>query len=46
MIWKMLAGLVLAVAMANPASAAERVARVAVFSSGAVHLPRPRSVIG
>jgi hypothetical protein len=38
MIWKMLAGLVLAVVMAFPASAAERVARVAVFSSGAVHL--------
>ena len=38
MICKMLAGLVLAVVMAVPASAAERIARVAIFSSGAVHL--------
>jgi hypothetical protein len=38
MIWKVLAGLVLAVVMSFPASAAERIARVAVFSSGAVQL--------
>ena len=38
MIWKLLAGLVLAVMMALPASGAERVAKVAVFSSGAVQL--------
>jgi len=38
MIWKLLAGLVLAVMMALPASGAERVAKVAVSSSGAVQL--------
>ena len=38
MIWKLLAGLVLAVLMALPASGAERVAKVAVFASGAVQL--------
>jgi len=38
MIWKLLAGLVLAVMMALPASGAERVAKVAVFASGAVQL--------
>jgi hypothetical protein len=38
MIWKMLAGLVLVGVMVFPASAAERIARVAVFSSGAVQL--------
>ena len=38
MIWKPLAGLVLAVMMTLPASGAERVAKVAVFSSGAVQL--------
>jgi hypothetical protein len=38
MIGQVLAGLVLAVVIVVPASAAERVARIAVFSSGAVHL--------
>jgi hypothetical protein len=38
MISKMLAGFVLAVVMVFPVSAAERVAKVAVFSSGSVQL--------
>ena len=38
MIWKMLAGLVLVVVVVCSASAAERVAKVAVFSSGSVQL--------
>jgi len=38
MIWKMLAGLVLAVVMVCPGSAAERVAKIAVLSSGSVQL--------
>jgi len=46
MIWKMLAGLVLVAVIGVPASAAERIARVAVFSSGAVHLDgRPTTVL-
>jgi hypothetical protein len=40
MIWKMLAGLVLVVVRVFSASAGERVARVAIFSSGAVHLKK------
>jgi hypothetical protein len=45
MIWNLLAGLVLLALMAPAASGAERVARVAVFSSGAVQLDgRPTTV--
>ena len=45
MIWNLLIGLALVFALALPAAAAERVARIAVFSSGAVHLDgRPTSL--